>query len=264
MLYKITEAARLVGVSSSTLRLWEDQDIITPARTVSGQRKYSSADVELLRRVVRLREEQGLNAAAIRTLFKSRQDKPSARREKSAPDDIGPKFRSLRRTNGKTLSQVAKKIGIAASSLSTFERTSKGLSFKALHELAKSFHTTVSAVSGRSQGVRRTIVRAGTWRSWPQTMPGVTIQNLADGPNQMDCHRFVLAPGTSSEGAYQHDGEEFMHVLSGRLEVILDRKEIYDLLPGDSLYFESRRHHAWNNKHNGDTILLWINTPPTF
>lgn len=263
-LYKIAEAARLAGVSSSTLRLWEDQGIITPARTGSGQRQYSSSHIDLLRRIVRLREEQGLNPAAIRAMLKGGAKERPAKAETQSANDIGPKFRSLRRNARKTLDQVAKKVGIAASNLSTLERTSKGVSFKTLHDLAKYFGTTVSALSGQSTGARKTLVRAGTWRTWPQTMPGVTVQTLADGANQMDCHRFVLAPGASSEGEYRHDGEEFLHVLAGRLELILDQSEIYDLGPGDSLYFESKRRHSWANRHRGDTILLWINTPPTF
>ena len=61
----------------------------------------------------------------------------------------------------------------------------------------------------------------------------------------MDCHRFVLAPGAASEGAYRHEGEEFMHVLSGRLELVLDSDQFFDLGPGDSLYFDSRIGHAY-------------------
>ncbi|WP_442173241.1 cupin domain-containing protein, partial [Rhizobium leguminosarum] len=53
------------------------------------------------------------------------------------------------------------------------------------------------------------------------------------------------APGAASEGAYRHEGEEFMHVLSGLLELVLDGDQFFDLGPGDSLYFESRRDHSW-------------------
>jgi quercetin dioxygenase-like cupin family protein len=48
------------------------------------------------------------------------------------------------------------------------------------------------------------------------------------------------------------------------VEFVLDSDQFYDLHPGDSLYFESRRRHAWTNRHDGETVLLWINTPPTF
>lgn len=177
---------------------------------------------------------------------------------------MGRKLRSLRHAAGKTLEQVAGDIGIAASVLSTLERTSQGVSVAVLHNIAEYFGTTVSSLSGEEEADARAVVRAGEWRTWPRTTPGVTVQLLADGRNQMDCHRFVLEPGASSEGAYRHEGEEFVYVLSGRVEFILDSDQFYDLGVGDSLYFESKRRHAWTNRHDGETVLLWVNTPPTF
>jgi transcriptional regulator with XRE-family HTH domain len=188
----------------------------------------------------------------------------SAVGEATPQSQVGRKLRSLRHAAGKTLEQVAGDIGIAASVLSTLERTSQGVSVAVLHNLAEYFGTTVSSLSGEDEPEVRALVRSGEWRTWPRTTPGVTVQLLAEGRNQMDCHRFVLEPGASSEGAYKHEGEEFVYVLSGRVEFVLDSDQFHDLNPGDSLYFESRRHHAWSNRHDGETVLLWINTPPTF
>ncbi|RUT30081.1 MerR family transcriptional regulator [Arsenicitalea aurantiaca] len=257
---RIGEVARLVGVSVSTLRLWETQGLVTPHRLESGQRIYSPENVEALREIQRLRQDEGLNAAAIRTTLVPRR---SSSRPRSAAR-TGPRLRALRRASGLTLGRLAEAIGIAPSVLSTFERTSQGIAFKTLSDLARYFGTSVSELSGDGTREGRPLVRAGQWRRWPETTPGVTVQLLAEGRNQMDCHRFVLAPGASSEGAYRHEGEEFMHILTGRLEVTLDGLETVVLDPGDSLYFASSRHHAWRNIHDGETILIWINTPPTF
>jgi quercetin dioxygenase-like cupin family protein len=93
---------------------------------------------------------------------------------------------------------------------------------------------------------------------------GVRVEVLAEGRRQMDCHRFVLAPGAASEGSYGHEGEEFITVLSGRFRVVLDGEETHDLRSGDAIYFESRRSHSWANASDGETVLIWINSPPTF
>jgi quercetin dioxygenase-like cupin family protein len=90
------------------------------------------------------------------------------------------------------------------------------------------------------------------------------VQVLAEGRNAMECNRFQLAPGASSEGAYQHEGEEFLYMLSGSLEIILDGDKFFELNAGDSFYFESRRPHSWRNISSGETVLIWINTPATF
>src|SRR2546427_48748 len=76
--------------------------------------------------------------------------------------------------------------------------------------------------------------------------------------------RFTLSPGAGSRGQYSHEGEEFIHVLSGRFEITLDGRQRYQLNAGDSMYFESTSLHAWVNPGSETTMLLWINTPPTF
>ncbi|GAC1045750.1 MerR family transcriptional regulator [Rhizobium sp. No.120] len=264
--YKVAEAARLAGVSASTLRLWESQGLVVPFRSETGHRQYSAEDVARLKRIAWFRAERGLNPAAIREALEMEEGGPASLEngEQPASSDIGRRLRSLRHAAGKTLEQVSADMGMTSSTLSTLERTSQGVSFKTLHDLAEYYGTTVSRLSGEEREDASVLVRSGEWRAWPATTPGVTVQLLAEGRTMMDCHRFVLAPGATSEGAYRHEGEEFIHVLAGRLELVLDSDQFFDLLPGDSLYFESRRYHSWRNRHDGETILLWINTPPTF
>lgn len=271
--FKIAEAARMAGVSPSTLRLWETQNLIQPIRTPSGQRLYDRALVERIKTIAWLRSEKGLNPAAIRESLREEVSADDVNTSEFADEDgpevgeipIGLKVRRLRRDAGKTLETIAQATGVSMSQLSTFERTSQGLSFTALHGVARFLGTTVASLSGQEQRVgRESLIRDGKWPTWPTTSSGVTIQVLAEGRNQMECNRFQLAPGASSEGAYQHEGEEFIHVLSGSLEIILDGDRFFELHAGDSFYFESRRPHSWHNSFDGETVLLWINTPATF
>ncbi|MDO6965433.1 MerR family transcriptional regulator [Rhizobium alvei] len=268
--YKIAEAARMAGVSPSTLRLWESQGLVDPVRTESGQRLYEDSHIERLKKISYLRSEKGLNPAAIRESLEDdpvadNGPRPVSQSVAAAEAPIGHKIRHLRREAGKTLENVANATGISVSMLSTFERTSQGLSFTALHQLVSHFGTTISILSGQEdRGTGESLIRNGQWASWPSTSSGVAIQVLSEGKNQMECHRFQLAPGASSEGAYQHIGEEFIHVLSGSLEIVLDGDQFFELGAGDSFYFESRRPHSWRNSYAGETVLLWINTPPTF
>lgn len=260
--YRISEAARLAGVSASTLRLWENQGLIVSERTVTGQRYYTAAHLTLLKRIVWMRRVEGLNAPAIRAALVVPNAEPKAEMPPAFRSaDVGWKLRTLRQLADRTLKQVANDLDITVSTLSTFERTSRGVSFKTLNDLARYYDTTVAKLSGERERQGDALVRFDSWRTRPQTTPGVTVQILAEGRRKMDCHRFVLAPGATSNGSHGHEGEEFVHIVAGRLEISLDQSESYDLHPGDSLYFESSRLHAWINRHDGETIVLWINTP---
>jgi len=266
--FKIAEAARMAGVSPSTLRLWESQELIQPLRTETGQRLYDRTLVDRLKHIAWLRSEKGLNPAAIRETLRDlpEVDDDAGEAEDDASDiRPGTRMRRLRREAGKTLETVAQATSVSISQLSTFERTSQGLSFTALHEVARHLGTTLASLSGQEEGRGgESLIREGKWASWPTTSSGVAVQVLAEGRNMMECNRFQLAPGASSEGAYQHEGEEFIHMLSGSLEIILDGDQFFELHAGDSFYFESRRPHSWRNISSGETVLIWINTPATF
>ncbi len=66
--YVISVAAELAGVHPQTLRIYERKGLLEPARTEGGSRRYSDADIELLRRIQRL-TEQGLNLAGVKRVL---------------------------------------------------------------------------------------------------------------------------------------------------------------------------------------------------
>ncbi len=55
--YVISVAAELAGVHPQTLRIYERKGLLEPARTGGGSRRYSQADIELLRRIQDLTNE---------------------------------------------------------------------------------------------------------------------------------------------------------------------------------------------------------------
>jgi quercetin dioxygenase-like cupin family protein len=52
--------------------------------------------------------------------------------------------------------------------------------------------------------------------------------------------------------------------MKGALEIWLDEVDRYEMSAGDSLYFNSSQAHRWRNTGDEETLLMWINTPPTF
>ncbi len=61
--YTISVAAELTGMHPQTLRMYDARGLVRPQRTPGGTRRYSEADLDLLRRVAHLTGEQGLSLA---------------------------------------------------------------------------------------------------------------------------------------------------------------------------------------------------------
>lgn len=62
--YAISVAAELVGIGSQSLRLYEQRGLLVPARSPGGTRRYSSEDLDRLRRIANL-VATGLNLAGV-------------------------------------------------------------------------------------------------------------------------------------------------------------------------------------------------------
>jgi len=66
--YIISVAAELAGVHPQTLRIYERKGLLEPARTQGGSRRYSEADIRLLRKIQELTDE-GLNLAGVKRVL---------------------------------------------------------------------------------------------------------------------------------------------------------------------------------------------------
>jgi MerR family transcriptional regulator, heat shock protein HspR len=66
--YVISVAAELAGMHPQTLRIYERKGLVDPARTVGGSRRYSEADIALLRRIQDL-TTAGLNLEGVRQVM---------------------------------------------------------------------------------------------------------------------------------------------------------------------------------------------------
>jgi len=65
----ISVAARMAGMHPQTLRQYDRLGLVQPQRTPGGGRRYSARDVELLREVQRLSQEEGVNLAGIKRII---------------------------------------------------------------------------------------------------------------------------------------------------------------------------------------------------
>ncbi len=260
ILLRISEVARRVGISSSALRAWEALGLVRPQRTRSRYRLYTEDDVRLLKRACFLRRARGLNPPAIvHVLQRQGVVHPPHGAASLAP---GRRFRRLRLARELSLAEVARATGISVGFLSALERGQMTASIATMRRLARFFKTNILSLFDPT-GENPRLVRPAQ-RKILEAGPDVRMELLAWGNTAMEPHLFRIKPAGGSGDAYTHEGEEFLYILRGRLDIWLGEREPFRLRPGDSFYFESTTPHRWRNPGRSETWLLWINTPPTF
>jgi MerR family transcriptional regulator/heat shock protein HspR len=67
--FLISVAAELAGMHAQTLRTYDRLGLVSPIRSSGGGRRYSQHDVDLLREVQRLSQDEGVNLAGIKRII---------------------------------------------------------------------------------------------------------------------------------------------------------------------------------------------------
>lgn len=67
--YVISVAASIVSAHPRTLRIYEDEGLLCPARTPTNIRLYSDEDIRRIQWIRHLTRERGVNLAGIKLLF---------------------------------------------------------------------------------------------------------------------------------------------------------------------------------------------------
>ena len=67
--FVISVAATLAGMHPQTLRQYDRMGLVSPGRTAGRGRRYSARDIDLLREVQRLSQDEGINLAGIKRIL---------------------------------------------------------------------------------------------------------------------------------------------------------------------------------------------------
>lgn len=82
--YVISVAAELSGMHAQTLRTYDRMGLVSPARTRGGGRRYSDRDIELLRKIQALSQDDGVNLAGIKSIIELTEERDQLEAERDA------------------------------------------------------------------------------------------------------------------------------------------------------------------------------------
>jgi transcriptional regulator with XRE-family HTH domain len=179
-------------------------------------------------------------------------------------EQLGPKLRSLRKRKQLSLKQLADRVGCSPSYLSMVENSKIDPGVSRLKRIADGLGVTIVDLFQAQTG-QKWILRGHERISAEFSRSKMRIEILVPQlpEKQMDARMAIIYPGGSSSGEYRHPGEEFGFVMKGTLELTIDGVD-YNLQEGDSFYFHSTSNHYFRNPGKENTLVLWVNHPPSW
>jgi transcriptional regulator with XRE-family HTH domain len=180
---------------------------------------------------------------------------------------VGENIRKFREAAGLSIQQFAEKTGFSAALLTQVENRMVSPSLGTLVKIANACDATVSAFLGGAEGREFSIVRNAERAVVSRVglkeggKSSYSYESLGAGKAGRKMEPFLVRLQPLSEPPTArsiHEGEEFLFVLSGRVEVCLGN--LSDTLEeGDSIYYNSTiPHHVHSADSREATILAVI------
>ena len=159
---------------------------------------------------------------------------------------IGANIRQVRLAKNASLTEVAKRAGITKGTLSKIEHGQVSSPISTLLSIASALGAHLSDFVREEASAKRTILtRKGKGRLMVRdgSRFGYAYEGLAvDFPGRL-VEPFLLTILPSDRvGKFQHEGQEFIYLLSGRVEVTVDT-EVFEMEEGDFIYFDATQFH---------------------
>jgi transcriptional regulator with XRE-family HTH domain len=164
--------------------------------------------------------------------------------------DVGERVKRAREKRGLSLLDISRRTGIDVSLLSEIEEGQSAPPLGTVIKLAKALEMKMGYFISGDELRSFTIVHRGDrkvvsrYDSKRDKHYGYGYESLA--PYKKDRHMepflVTLQPATTEEERSAHDGQEFIFVLTGSMEVRLG-EEIHVLEPGDAIYYDSTVPH---------------------
>jgi len=164
-------------------------------------------------------------------------------------ESLGDRVRKIREEKGLTLADVASRTGFDEAFLKRIETDEVSPPLGELIKLGKALNMKMGYFISGGETKPYTIVRQEHRQKIARRAAtedqayGYSYQALA--PNKTDRHMepfLVTLEPAAEEKLSTHEGQEFIFVLTGKMEAILDRDRII-LEPGDAIYYDSKVPH---------------------
>jgi transcriptional regulator with XRE-family HTH domain len=182
----------------------------------------------------------------------------------SPQPSLGTSLRALRQGRRLSVREVAEATGISPSFLSLVETGRSDITIGRLTRLVDFFDVSLVDLLEAQPAADAHIVRPGEQPRLHSEAEGIDIFLLVpDMRRAMQPMLLAFEPGAALAEYGQHPGEEWVHVLEGRLSLELEGEEPRTLDAGDSAYYSASHPHSFRNADPKRPLrVLCVDTPP--
>lgn len=177
--------------------------------------------------------------------------------------DLGSRLRKLRRASGQSLAEVGEASGLSPSFLSLVENGKSDITIGRLVRLVDVFHVSITDLLAPPAAVDQHILRRHERHHVSSPSEGIDVLLLArDGRGRMMPQMLEVRPGASLAEPGQHEGDEWIYVLSGELVLEVDGLPTRVLSADDSAYYSSELRHSFRNPSTETAArVICVNSP---
>jgi transcriptional regulator with XRE-family HTH domain len=186
---------------------------------------------------------------------------------------IGSKIKGIRESKNLTIEEIAERSGLSADQITSIENDEHLPSLGPLIKIARALGVRLGTFMDDSDALGPVITRAAD----RERDSSISFSNgAADARQHMEYHPlaqqkagrhmepFIIDINPEESTSFQlsaHEGEEFIYVMSGEVEIAYG-KETYTLKEGDSIFYDSIvKHHVHGAAGKSAKILAVVYIP---
>ena len=177
--------------------------------------------------------------------------------------NMGRILKEARLKKEMTLQDVSGKCGYSKALISRIENNSVSPSLESLTKIAEALNVGVAEIFAFIESDEPLILKKEKRNKLALVKGRYEIELLTNGSavRMMRPMLFSLENGAEASGRNIREGDKFLHVLSGKAEVIVGERA-YVLKTGDSIYFKSMIPHKFRGVAKGKTVSLTVTYLP--
>lgn len=173
---------------------------------------------------------------------------------------LGERLRVLRRARGASLAAVADATGMSVSFLSLLESGKTDVTIGRLMRLVRYYGVPVTDLIPE-EAAGRTVVRAAEYLEGGQRNGAVVLTVLPPETRGLGAEIMVLQPDAELVASAGREGEAFLYLLEGELDLCFEDDSSLSLATGDSIFFQAAEPRIYRNRSQRVARAVVVQVP---